>query len=223
VKKATLTAAVPTLKRALREEAEVEDRLLGATLVPDERSQEHHARCERSEHQGGRPAALGRLDNRVDQDAEAGGRERSSEQVEPAGPGIAALGHVADSEQQGGGRERHIDQEDRPPVEPLEQQSAGELAETYPDCCKRGPDGDRLAALLAAEEVGDDRKGGGHDQRRAYPHRRAHGYHALGRVDDDRAEAGEPEDRHAPWRASLRPNRSPSVPKTSNSPANTSR
>ena len=64
---------------------------------------------------------------------------------------------------------------------------------------------DRLAALLAGEQVGDDREGGGHDQRRAHAHRRAHGDHLVGRVGDEGAEAGEPEDRHAGLERELAP------------------
>ena len=55
------------------------------------------------------------------------------------------------------------------------------------------------------EDVGDDRERGGHDQRRADAHRRAHGDHLVGRVGDEGAEAGEPEDRHAGLERELAP------------------
>ena len=133
------------------EEAEVEHRLVDATLPPEEGAEQRDAdaRASPSDEPDVQPCS-GRLDDRVHEEAEAGGGERGAEQVERAGPGIAALGHVADAEQQRGDRERHVDQEDRRPVEPLEQQPAGQRAEPDPDGRQGGPDGDRLAALLAA-------------------------------------------------------------------------
>ena len=56
---------------------------------------------------------------------------------------------------------------------------------------------DRLAALGAGEEVGDDRQGCGHDQSCADSHRRPHEDHLVGRVGHEGAEARQPEDRHA--------------------------
>ena len=135
----------------------------------------------------GRPTLLGRLDDRVHEDAEAGGGERRSEQVERARPGITALGHIANAEQQRRSRERHVDEEDRRPVEPLEQEPTRQRAEPDPDRRQGGPDGDRLAALLAGEDVGDDRERGGHDQRGADTHGGAHADHLVGGIGEERA------------------------------------
>ena len=80
-----------------------------------------------------------------------------------------------------------------------------ERAEPDPDRRQRSPDGDRLAALLAREQVGDDRERGGHDQRRPHTHRRTHRDDLIGRVCDEGAEAGQPEDRDARLERTLAP------------------
>ncbi len=190
---------------SVAEEAEVEHRILDARLPPEEGAQQRNAHRERSEHETGGPTVLGRLDDRVHEDAEAGGRECGTEQVERAWLGITALGHVADAEQQRRDRERHVDQEHGRPVEPLEQQSARQRAEPDPHRRQGGPDRDRLTALLAGEDVGDDRERGGHDQRRADTHRRADHDDLVSRVRDESAETREPEDRHAGLQRQLAP------------------
>ena len=187
------------------EEAEVEHRLVDATLPPEEGAEQRNGGREESEDGTGGPALPGGFDDRVDEEAEAGGGERGAGQVERAGPGIAALGHVANAEQQRGGRERDVDHEHGRPVEPLEQKPAGQRAEPDPDRRQRRPDRDRLAALLAGEQVGDDRERGGHDQRRPHTHRRAHRDHLIGGVCDEGAEAGQPEDRDAGLECTLAP------------------
>ena len=134
------------------EEAEVEHRL--RTRRSHQKNPPSRARLAESEpeHGPGRPALLRRLDDRVDEDAEAGRGERGAEQVERARARIAALGDVADAEQQGGDCEGDVDEEDRRPVEPLEQQPAGQRPEADADRRERRPDADRLAALLAGED-----------------------------------------------------------------------
>ena len=64
------------------EEAEVEHRLVDATLPPEEGAEQSDAVSERAEHEAGCPAPARGLDDRVDEEAEAGGRERGPEQVE---------------------------------------------------------------------------------------------------------------------------------------------
>ena len=91
----------------------------------------------------------------------------------------------------------NVDEEDRRPVEPLEQEPTRQWAEPDPDRREGGPDGDRLAALLAGEDVGDDREGGGHDQCRADTHCGADADHLVGGIGDEGAEAREAEDRDA--------------------------
>ena len=204
-KNATLTAAVPTLKRALRKKPR--------SSIGSATRRSHHRKApssatdaaEQSDDRAGRPAPLRGFDDRVHEDAEAGRGERGSEQIERAGLGIAALRDVADPEQQRRNRERHVDHEDGRPAEPLEQEPAGERAEPDPDCRESGPDGDRLPAFRSGEEVGDDRERGGHDQRSAHAHGRSHGDHLVGRVGDQGAEAGEAEDRHARLKRKLAP------------------
>jgi hypothetical protein len=110
------------------------------------------------------------------------------------GTRVLALGDELDAEQQRRGRDRDVDEEHGGPVEPLQQHAAGERAEPDPERGERGPDADRLAALLLREHVGDDRQRRGHDQRRTDAHQRADGDDLTGRVGDQRAEAREAED-----------------------------
>ena len=187
------------------EEAEVEHRLVDAMLPPQEGAEQRDGRGEQSDDETRGPALPGRLDDCVHEEAESGGGEHGPGQVERAGPWIATLGHVADAEQERGGRERHVDHEHRRPVEPLEQQPTRERAEPDPDRCQRRPDRDRLAALRAGEQVGDDRERCGHDQRRAHPHRRPHRDHLVGGIGDQGTEAGNPEDRDANLERTLAP------------------
>src|SRR5687767_5450624 len=75
------------------EEAEVEHRLRGAALPPDERGEQRDSRRQLTEDEAAAPALLGRLDHGVDEDAEAGGGEDGSGHVERTGLGVAALGN----------------------------------------------------------------------------------------------------------------------------------
>ena len=166
----------------------------------------------------------GRFDDRVHEEAEAGGGERGPGQVERAGPGIAALGHVADAEQQRGGRERHVDHEHRRPVEPLEQQPTRERAEPDPDRGQRRPDArspcgapspvnrlamiESVAGMISAAPT-------------PIAARTAITWFAESAIRAPRLAS--PKIETPTWSARLRPKRSPSVPNTSSSPAKTSR
>jgi hypothetical protein len=57
----------------------------------------------------------------------------------------------------------------------VQEQAAEQRAETDADRRHSGPDADRLAPLLAREDVHDDRERGRHDQRGAQAHHRADG------------------------------------------------
>ena len=127
------------------EEAEVEHRLRGAALPPHERGEQRERPCEQADDQP-LPALLGRLDHGVDEDAEPGGGDDGSGNVERTGLRIAALGDEPQAQQHGDQRDGHVDEEDGGPVEPLDQQPAGQRAEPDADGGQGGPDPDRLWA-----------------------------------------------------------------------------
>ena len=122
------------------------------------------------------PAALGRLDDAVDERHQRADRQQRARQRR-SGPGcgsrLSGTSRIAGGE--GDERDGHVDEEDRGPVEVLEQQAAEERAEADADRGHAGPDADRLAALLAREDVGDDRQRRRHDQRAADAHGGADG------------------------------------------------
>ena len=68
--------------------------------------------------------------------------------------------------------DRQVHEEDRAPVEVLEQEAAGDRTERVADARDRGPHADRLAPLLGREDVGDDRQRRRHDERAADAHER---------------------------------------------------
>ncbi len=96
-------------------------------------------------------------------------------------------------------RRRHgdVEQEDRAPVEPRQQQAAAQRAEADADCGERRPDPDRLAALLAREDVRDDRQRRGHDQCPSNTHGSADGDQLVRGVDDEHGQARAAEEHEA--------------------------
>ena len=68
--------------------------------------------------------------------------------------------------------DRQVHEEDRAPVEVLEQEATGERPERDADAGGAGPHADRPTALLRREDVGDDRQRRRHDQRAADAHER---------------------------------------------------
>src|SRR5215204_4725870 len=84
---AATTRAVPSRRTTLLDEPAPIIRpsaigLITAPLPPEERAEERDARPEQPDHAGAAPAELGRLDDRVHEDAEAGRRERGAQEIE---------------------------------------------------------------------------------------------------------------------------------------------
>ena len=118
---------------------------------------------------------------------------------------VTAFGHEAEPEEEGDRGNRNVDQEDRLPVEPLEQQAARQRAEADSEGGGRGPDGDRFRAFLTREDVRDDRQRGGHDQRRADAHQGADADQLAGGADEHDAQARKTEDRGSGLEGPLAP------------------
>ena len=128
---------------------------------------------EAAEHERVGPAARRRLDDREDERHQRAMDSAGADEVERTGPRVTALGHQDMTGDQRGGDDRHVEPEHRAPGEPLEQQAADERAEADADAGDRRPDPDRLAALLAREDVDD------HRQRRRHDHRAADAHHGA--------------------------------------------
>ena len=124
-------------------------------------------------------------------------RQRRPAEVERAGARIAALGDQDEAGDQRDGDDRDVEPEHRAPGEPLEQQAADERAEADSDARDRRPDPDRLAALLAREDVDDHRQRGGHDHRPADAHRRPQ-HDQLRRILRERGEHAGDAEEHEP-------------------------
>ena len=88
-------------------------------------------------------------------------------------PGRASRARARRGRQQGERHDRQVHEEDRAPVEVLDQEAAADRADGDAEPGHRGPDADRLRPLLGGEDVGEDREGGRHDQRAADAHERA--------------------------------------------------
>jgi hypothetical protein len=83
------------------------------------------------------------------------------------------------------------------------------------------PDADGPAPLLGREQVGDDRQGGGHDQRRADPHGRPGGDQDRGGAGQGRRCRARHEDQQAGVEGQLAAEPVAQGPMVSSSPANT--
>ena len=93
-------------------------------------------------------------------------RQHGADRVEPGCGRILGVGDEEDAGHQADGDDGQVHQEDRAPVEVLEQEAAGQRAERGAEPGRGGPDADGLAPLAGREHVGDDGQRGGHDERR---------------------------------------------------------
>ncbi len=145
----------------------------------------------------GRAPAVGRrLDDGVEQRGETDDRQDRAEGIEPRRRGILRCGDEHDAGDQTDDHDGHVHEEDRTPVEVLDEEAAGEGSEGAAQTGDAGPHADRPAALLGGEHVGDDRQGCRHDQRATDAHQGAGGDELVrraghGRQDRTQAEDGE--------------------------------
>ena len=97
-KNARLIDSEPMPKRGLRNRHRSSIGSARAQLPGHERGPERQRRAERAEDDRVQPAALGRLDDRVDERHQAGDREQRAGDVEAAGVGVAGSGTSAAAE-----------------------------------------------------------------------------------------------------------------------------
>ena len=69
--------------------------------------------------------------------------------MEPGANDGAALGHCEQTADEGRKSHRHVDEEDRPPPEVLEEPSAEQRPGGGPDPTHTGPDPDRSSTVVA--------------------------------------------------------------------------
>src|SRR5262249_14685876 len=91
------------------------------------------------------------------------------------------------------GDDRQVHEEDRSPVEVLEQKAARHRTDRDGEPGHTGPDGDGAAALLPLEDVGDQRERARHDERPTDPHEGSGGDELTGRGRHRRQQRSEPE------------------------------
>ncbi len=114
------------------------------------------------------PAGVGRVDQRVDEDREAGRDRDRAGDVEVAGALVAALGQQARRQRGGGQADRHVDEQDPFPAGPLGQHPAEQHADGAARPGHGAPDAQRLVALSTlGEDHGDHRQRGRREQRGA--------------------------------------------------------
>ena len=108
------------------------------------------------------------VDQRVDQQRQAGGHRDRARDVEVARAVVAALGQQARGHQRRGDADRHVDEQHPLPARPLGEHAAEQHAGGAAGAGHRAPDAQRLVALRALlEDLGDQRQGGGRQQRGA--------------------------------------------------------
>ena len=169
-----------------------------ARLPEDEEGEDRHPRDQRHEHRRVAPALGGLLDQRVNGTGEAARREKDSEIVDVlVGVGIDRLTDPATRHPHRQHDERHVDEEDGPPGERLDQRSAPGGADHRGDAGPRRPGSDRLPALGSLEGRGKNREGPGHEERAGQPLERPSGDQDLTVGRKTAEDRGHPEEAQA--------------------------
>jgi hypothetical protein len=164
--------------------------------VPDEGGEQPCRHDEAQQRARRRPAVPGRLDDRVDQDAEAERREQQARHVDARRLGVAALGHEQHDQGDRQQRDGQLGQERAAPPELLEQSPAGDGPEGDRQPGAGAPQPDRLGPRRPlAEHLREDRQGGREDGRRADAGEGARGDQLAGRVGERGQRVPQAEDR----------------------------
>ena len=120
------------------------------------------------------PADVDRVDERVDEQRDAGRDRDGAGHVVAAHAGLAALGQQARGHRGGEQRDRDVDEQDPLPAEVLGQHAAEQDADGAAGAGHGAPDAERAVALgTFGEGRGQDRERGGREDRRAEALQRA--------------------------------------------------
>ena len=162
------TTFAPTIVGSRKIESGSSGLLARCSLMTN--SDHQHGRDgEEAERTGREPVVLVGLDDRVDEQREAGRDEHRADQVEGAdGVLHAALVEQARREQDGREADRRVDEEDPFPADVLREHAAQQHAHRSAGSGDGTPHGQRLVALVAlGERRGEDRERRGRDHRGA--------------------------------------------------------
>jgi hypothetical protein len=147
---------------ATGEQPRVEHRVATSQLPQDERDAGDGSPDQPAEDGRVGPATVGALDDPEDHSGDGQERERGAHGVERDRSFVAGVRdeeECADHRQSG---EDGVEEEERAPLEPLEQQARGEQAHDGARPRQTGPHPDRLPPLGGGERGGERRQGGGH-------------------------------------------------------------
>ena len=153
---------------------------------------------------GARPALGRSFDDAVDQREQADDRQRPRRRGRAAGAtGHATSGAGTHPRSRRDRDDRQVHEEDRAPVEVLEQESSADRPQRDADAGDRGPVGDRATPLFGREHVGDERQRARHDERAADSHDRPGRDQLLGRRGERREQRAGAEHDHAELQRTL--------------------
>ena len=158
------------LERPHREQAHVEHGPGVVALPQHERHDQGHAADERGDGDRVGPAAARPVDDPVEQAAHGTDGEDHAEGVERGVGGIRRVGQQERAREQRHRADHHVDEERRRPVVVGQQQACGDRSQRPAQPRAPRPHGDGPLPLPGvAEDVGEDRQGARHDERRTEP------------------------------------------------------
>jgi hypothetical protein len=143
-------------ERDAAEEAQFEQRIGAARLVAEDAQDAEPGEDQQPEEHRRRPAEPARLDDRLHHATEHEDHEHLPEGVEPARPGRAGLGHERGGGHDGDGDDRHVDPEDGPPAEAVDEGAAEDRPERERQAGHRAEHADGAGAFGRRGEGRDD-------------------------------------------------------------------
>src|SRR5580692_8378118 len=110
------------------------------------------------------PTQVDRFDEPVNQTSQSKRHQKSSNPIDAACSGTAALGNMAKRNGDHGRRNREIDEEHPAPRSMLDQPSPEHRPNSGSDCGEAGPGADCLSAAFLVERCADNRKAARNEQ-----------------------------------------------------------
>ncbi len=157
------------------EQLELQHRLCGMALAPEEGRERDDASCERNDDRGAAPAVPRLLDQREHEAGQPDGAQPGAGRVDSAAAQPLGSRYRGEDQRQGGEDERHVEREDPAPGDLVDDPAARERPDDRRDPTPSGPGTDRGAALLRREGGDDDRQRARSDERAGRALQRASG------------------------------------------------